>query len=81
MWHSAVGFLAVAISVALIVRHFGAPRAVTVGFVITGLGVSLATLLLADANTVDPGVSRPPAYLAQTAPVSGRDVGDPGLWR
>jgi len=81
MWHSAVGFLAVAISVALIVRHFGAPRAVTVAFVITGFGASLATLLLADVNTVDPGISPAPAFTAQTAPVAGRDARDPGLWR
>ncbi|TNC15315.1 hypothetical protein FF100_07130 [Methylobacterium terricola] len=81
MWHSAVGFLAVAIAIALIVRHFGAPRAVTAAFVITGLGASVATLLLADVNTVDPGVSRAPAFSAQTAPVSGREARDPGAWR
>ncbi|KMO21009.1 hypothetical protein [Methylobacterium platani] len=81
MWHSAVGFLAVATAVALIVRHFGAPRAVIVGFVITGLGASLATLLLADVNTVDPGESRAPAFTAQTAPVPGRDARDLRAWR
>jgi hypothetical protein len=81
MWHSAVGFLAVAVSIALIVRHFGAPRAVIFGFVLTGLGASLATLLLADLNTVDPGKGRTSAFTAQTAPVPGRDVRDTGTWR
>ena len=41
MWHSAIGFLAVATAVALIVRHFGAPRAVIYGFVATGLGAPI----------------------------------------
>ncbi|MFH6785825.1 MULTISPECIES: hypothetical protein [Methylobacterium] len=81
MWHSAVGFVAVAVSAALIVRHFGAPRVVPVAFVIAGLGASLAILLLADVNTVDPGVSRAPAFTAQTAPVPSRDARDPGVWR
>jgi hypothetical protein len=76
MWHSAVGFLAVATAVALIVRHFGAPRAVIYGFVITGLGASVATVLLADINTVDPGTSRAPAFTAQMPPVQGRDARD-----
>lgn len=74
MWHSAVGFLATAVAVAVIVRHFGAPRAVTYGFIVTGLGASLTTLLLADANTVDPGASRAPAFTEQVAPVPGRDA-------
>ncbi|MCF4127579.1 hypothetical protein [Methylobacterium sp. SyP6R] len=77
MWHNAVGFLAVAVSVALIVRHFGAPRAVIYGFVITGLGASVATLLLADINTVDPGASRAPAFTTRMPPVPGRDAQDP----
>ncbi|MGX7707884.1 hypothetical protein [Methylobacterium sp. Gmos1] len=81
MWHSAVGFLAVATAVALIVRHFGAPRAVIYGFLITGLGASAATVLLADINTVDPGASRAPAFTAQTPPVPGRDARDPRGWR
>ncbi|KMO40845.1 hypothetical protein VQ03_13615 [Methylobacterium tarhaniae] len=80
MWHSAVGFLAVAISVALIIRHFGAPRAVIYGFVITGIAASLATLLLADSYTVDPGVSPAPAF-GQMAPVPGRDALDLRVWR
>ncbi|KMO33138.1 hypothetical protein VQ02_21530 [Methylobacterium variabile] len=74
MWHSAVGFLAVAVAVAVIVRHFGAPRAVTYGFIITGLGASAATLLLADANMVDPRESRAPSFTEQVAPVPGRDA-------
>ncbi|AWB24028.1 hypothetical protein DA075_26695 [Methylobacterium currus] len=76
MWHSAVGFLAVAVSIALIIRHFGAPRAVIYVFVITGLGASVATMLLADINTVDPGTSRAPAFTAQMPPVAGRDAQD-----
>ncbi len=81
MWHNAVGFLAVAVSVALIIRHFGAPRAVIYGFVITGLGASVATVLLADVNTVDPGASRSPAFTTQMPPVPGRDAHELRGWR
>ncbi len=76
MWHSAVGFLAVAVSVALIIRQFGAPRAVIYAFVITGLGASVATMLLADINTIDPGASRAAVFTAQMPPVEGRDAQD-----
>ncbi len=81
MWHNAVGFLAVAVSVALIIRHFGAPRAVIYGFVITGLGASVATVLLADVNTVDPGASRAPTFTTQMPPVPGRDAHELRGWR
>lgn len=59
MWHTAVGYLAVAATIAIVMRHYGAPRLLTRAFVLLGSAMSIMTILQANAGMVGSRTAEP----------------------
>ncbi|WP_048449237.1 hypothetical protein [Methylobacterium tarhaniae] len=81
MWHTAIGYWAVAATSAIVIRHFGAPRVMIIVFVLSGIAASVATGFQAGAGLVG---SRIPAIAAgqePSRPAFYRSTRECGPWQ